>query len=123
MGGELSYANRIKFTSTNYFGNHAGLTAPNDNDLIGELRLEVKGPSGNPVASCIKNGANYKIVQFNPGDGEGPGTYTVKVYVYTAAGGGRTMATGSLMGIILILADDITIVGITNDVEVVPRGP
>ncbi len=52
------------------------------------------GPSGNPVASCTKNGANYKIVQFNPGDEDGPGTYTVKVYVYAATGGGRTTNYG-----------------------------
>ena len=59
----LAYANRIKFSDPN----NEPTWTDNITGKVGELKLEVFSPSGtNPIRTCNIEGANLKIVGFDP---------------------------------------------------------
>lgn len=91
MRVSLAYAHRIKFSTSDI---HASTTAPYEGGRIGELRLDVYNPNGEPVASCTKGGANFKIVEFDPRTSGGAGIYTIKVTQTISASGGRATNFG-----------------------------
>lgn len=83
----LAYSNRINFSSST----HGGYVAPSESLEIAEIKLFVKDPSGNVVASSIVEGANLKIIQFTP---TVYGTYAIEVKQTQAAESGRTTNFG-----------------------------
>ncbi len=80
----LAYANRIKYLNT----------ADDDGDVygapsgkIGKVSLYVYSPNGTLVSSCVNDGANLKILGFDPTQ-YGIGTYKIKVQqTYPPIGG------------------------------------
>ena len=57
----LAYANRVKFSGSNH--TPVGSTP---SATIGVLKIVIKDPSGNIVASCATEGSNLKVVEFTP---------------------------------------------------------
>ena len=87
----LAYAHRIKFGSNDI---HASTSAPYAGGTIGELKVEVFNPNGTKIAYCSKAGANYKILEFDPRECGGAGTYTIKITQVNPASGGRATNFG-----------------------------
>ena len=91
----LAYGNRIEFESDS--GTHAESDTPTAG-LIGSLEFRVYSPNDELVVSCVGNylgqDGNLKIVEFDPRDYEGAGTYTITVRVIIPASDGRTTNFG-----------------------------
>ena len=92
----LAYAHRIKFSGAHYSedGTSASYNlAPYANGYIGELKLQIKNPSGTIIKECTVNGANLKTITFTVGN-NGYGTYKIIVTQTISASNGRVTNFG-----------------------------